>query len=122
MFGEKRWLLQSKQDLAAHRQCYGVTSLHMENGWVTLQHLQPCLCAAKKRLLQWRFDLKSFARSSFSGVKSLPAESSTNVNLGWFILLQTMGTPEIPNVSSHQHRSGKCWGRLVFTRLFFPLP
>jgi len=69
-------------------------------------------------MLQWRFDLKSFARSSFSGVKSLPAES-TNVNLGWFILLQTMGTPEIPNVSSHQHRSGKCWGRLVFTR-FFP--
>ena len=28
----------------AHRQGYRVTSLHMGNGWVTLQ---PCLCAAK---------------------------------------------------------------------------
>ena len=82
MCGEKRWLLQSKQDLAAHRQCYGVTSLHMENGWVTLQHLYPCLCAAKKRLLQWCVDSKSFARSSFCGVKKSSGRVSNQCEPG----------------------------------------
>ena len=31
-------------NLAAHRQGYRVTTIHMGNGWVTLQ---PCLCAAE---------------------------------------------------------------------------